>query len=120
MTFVLELYREAEAGGSLWVQGQHGLLNWFQNSQEYKEKSCLKKKQNIKQKIYVMYFNTLLPNKQNYFRCKKSALILNLNLWEKSKLSFSRKTSATKMNEQHVCANSEGHNFKHFEVQQLS
>ena len=33
--------REAEAGESLWVQGQSGLLNKLQDSQGYAKKPCL-------------------------------------------------------------------------------
>ena len=39
---------EAEAGGSLWVQGQPGLQNEFQNSQGYIAKTWLKKKKKKK------------------------------------------------------------------------
>jgi hypothetical protein len=35
--------QEAEAGGSLWVQGQSGLQSEFQDSQGYTEKPCLEK-----------------------------------------------------------------------------
>ena len=35
--------QEAEAGGSLWFQGQPGLQSKFQDSQSYTEKLCLKK-----------------------------------------------------------------------------
>ena len=34
--------QEAEAGGSLWVQGQPDLWSEFQESQDYKEKPWLK------------------------------------------------------------------------------
>ena len=37
---------EAEAGESLWVQGQPGLHSEFQDSLGYTEKPCLKTKQN--------------------------------------------------------------------------
>ena len=38
---------EAEAGRSLWVWGQSGLLSEFQDNQGYTEKPCLKKKKQI-------------------------------------------------------------------------
>jgi hypothetical protein len=37
-------FREAEVVGSLWVWGQNGLQSEFQDSQDYTEKPCLKKK----------------------------------------------------------------------------
>lgn len=40
---VLLVLWEAEAGGSLRVQGQPDLQNKFQDSQGYKEKLCLEK-----------------------------------------------------------------------------
>ena len=39
---------ESEAGGSLWVQGQSNLQNEFQDSQDYTEKTCLKKQEEKK------------------------------------------------------------------------
>ena len=53
--------REAEAGGSLWVQGQPGLQSEFQDSQSfYTEKPCLTmKKKKIEIKEPVLWDNGL-------------------------------------------------------------
>jgi hypothetical protein len=45
---------EAEAGGSLLVQGQPSLQSEFQDSQGYTEKPCLDKPKTNKQKIMCM------------------------------------------------------------------
>jgi hypothetical protein len=44
--------RTGEAGISLSVRGQSGLQSEFQNSQDYIEKPCLRKKKNIYIYIY--------------------------------------------------------------------
>lgn len=41
--------QEAEAGGFLWVQVQPGLQRKFLDSQDYKDKPCLRKKENLLQ-----------------------------------------------------------------------
>ena len=44
--------REAEAGGSLWVQDQPGLQSKLHDSQDYVEKPCLEKQAKKKKKSY--------------------------------------------------------------------
>ena len=42
--------QEADTGRSLWVWGQPGLKNKFQDNQSYTEKPCLKKQNNSNNK----------------------------------------------------------------------
>lgn len=46
--------QEAEAGESLWVQGQPGLHSEFLDSQGYTEKPCLEKKTKIKNSLILI------------------------------------------------------------------
>jgi hypothetical protein len=57
--------QEAEAGGSLWVQGQSGLQNEFQDSQGYIVRPGYKTKQN-KTKQNKTKQNKTKQNKTNY------------------------------------------------------
>jgi hypothetical protein len=43
--------QEAEAGGSLWGQGQPGLQSELQDSQSYPEKPCFTKQNKIQKDI---------------------------------------------------------------------
>ena len=49
---------KAEAGGSLWGQGQPGLCSEFQNSQGYVERPCLKDKRKWRRKKKVLVIDT--------------------------------------------------------------
>ena len=53
--------RDAEAAGSLWVWGQPGLQNEFQDSESYREKPCL-----TNQKLNDVTFLNTCPQTNSY------------------------------------------------------
>ena len=58
--------KEAEAGRSLWVQGQPGLQSEFQDSQGYTEKPCLEKPNNQTKQNQNIYKQAQVAVRQNH------------------------------------------------------